>query len=199
MQKGNGNEFENLKQDEAKVEEDLIEEEEMLEEEELDEELSAIECYEKGTDKDKGQVAALRSEKEEFLTLLKRERADFENYKKRNADLAACSYANGVADTIQSVLPVIDNLERALASNCSDKALTEGIQMIQRQLMETLASYGLEEIEAQGEQFNPESMHAVMQVDRAEGQDTNCVAEVLQKGYKLNGKVLRCAMVKVTN
>jgi molecular chaperone GrpE len=175
-------------------------EDEMLEKEiELDEELAAIESYEQGKEEADGLVAALKREKEEYVNMLKRERADFENYRKRNADLAACSYMNGVTETIKSILPVIDNLERALASSCADKALSEGIQMIQRQLMDTLSSYGLEEIEAQDQAFDPEYMNAVMQVEKEEGQESNCVAEVLQKGYKIKGKVIRCAMVKVTN
>jgi molecular chaperone GrpE len=186
-------------QKEEKNEQEILEEEILEEEKELDEELSSIEDYEQGNEEENGLIFALKREKEEYLSMLKRERADFENYKKRNADLASCSYINGVADAIKSILPVIDNLERALASNCADNALAEGVQMIQRQLMDTLSSYGLEEIEAQDKEFDPEYMNAVMQVEKEEGQESNCVAEVLQKGYKLKGKVIRCAMVKVTN
>lgn len=186
-------------EEKIKNEQKIIEEEILEEEQELDEELSAIESFEQGEDGDNALILTLAREKEEFVNMLKRERADFENYKRRNADLAACSYMNGVTETIKSILPVIDNLERALASNCSDNALAEGIQMIQRQLMDTLGSYGLEEIDAQDQSFDPEYMNAVMQVDKEEGQDSNCVADVLQKGYKLKGKVIRCAMVKVTN
>jgi len=168
-------------------------------EKELEEELSAIESFEEGKEDDDEMIAALKREKEEYINLLKRERADFENYKKRNADLASCSYANGVSDSLKSILPVIDNLERALASSeCADSALAEGVEMIRRQLADTLAAFGLEEIEAEGQAFDPQCMDAVLQVEKAEGQESNCVAEVLQKGYKINGKVLRCAMVKVT-
>lgn len=185
----------------VKKEETIDQENQQREEEqELDEELSAIEDFEKGTEEDNALIDALKKEKEEYVSMLKRERADFENYKKRNADLAACSYANGVFETIKSVLPVIDNLERALASSdCETGALGEGVEMIRRQLTDTLASFGLEEIEADGKPFDPQCMDAVMQVEAEEGQESNCVAEVMQKGYKLNGKVLRCAMVKVTN
>jgi molecular chaperone GrpE len=169
-------------------------------ENEVDDELSAIENFEEGKEESNKQIEALQREKDEYMNMLKRERADFENYKKRNADLAACSYADGVADTIKSVLPVIDNLERALASSdCADGALSEGVEMIRRQLADTLASFGLEEIDAEGQPFDPQCMDAVMQIEKAEGQDSNCVAEVLQKGYRLKGKVLRCAMVKVTD
>lgn len=189
----------NHKEEKIKDEQKILEEEIIEVEKELDEELSAIESFEKGNGEDNGLISVLTREKEDYMNMLKRERADFENYKKRNADLAACSYMNGVTETIKSILPVIDNLERALASISADNAITEGIQMIQRQLMDTLSSYGLEEIEAQDQAFDPAFMNAVMQVDKEEGQESNCVAEVLQKGYKLKGKVIRCAMVKVTN
>lgn len=188
------------KENKKMTKEEEIKQEDLQSEEELEEELSAIEDFEKGNEEGDKLISALKREKEEYMNLLRRERADFENYKKRNADLASCSYANGLSDAVKSILPVIDNLERALASSdCVDSALSEGVEMIRRQLADTLASYGLEEIEAEGQPFDPQCMDAVMQVERAEGQDSNCVSEVLQKGYKLNGKVLRCAMVKVTD
>lgn len=183
----------------------LIREEEVKQEDpqniqEIEDELSAIESFEEGKEENDKLIEALKREKEEYVNMLKRERADFENYKKRNADLASCSYANGVSEAIKSVLPVIDNLERAIAaSDCAQGALSEGVEMIRRQLTDTLASFGLEEIEADGQPFDPQCMDAVMQVEKAEGQDSGCVAEVMQKGYRLNGKVLRCAMVKVTD
>lgn len=147
--------------------------------------------------KDKAQekLKVLEAEKEEYLTALQRERADFENYKKRNATLAASSFQNGVADTVMVILPILDNFERALAAECEDKAFLEGMTMIMRQLRDALKNLGVEEIEAEG-QFNPELHNAVMQAEE-EGFETNQIVEVLQKGYSLNGKVLRHSMVKV--
>lgn len=147
--------------------------------------------------KDKAQekLKILEAEKEEYLTALQRERADFENYKKRNATLAASSFQNGVADTVMVILPILDNFERALAAECEDKAFLEGMTMIMRQLRDALKNLGVEEIEAEG-QFNPELHNAVMQAEE-EGFETNQIVEVLQKGYSLNGKVLRHSMVKV--
>ena len=147
--------------------------------------------------KDKAQekLKILEAEKEEYLTALQRERADFENYKKRNATLAAASFQNGVADTVMVILPILDNFERALAAECEDKAFLEGMTMIMRQLRDALKNLGVEEIEAEG-QFNPELHNAVMQAEE-EGFETNQIVEVLQKGYSLNGKVLRHSMVKV--
>ncbi|CAK7072113.1 MAG: Protein GrpE [Desulfovibrio sp.] len=147
--------------------------------------------------KDKAQekLKVLEAEKEEYLTALQRERADFENYKKRNATLAASSFQNGVADTVMVILPILDNFERALAAECEDKAFLEGMTMIMRQLQDALKNLGVEEIKAEG-QFDPELHNAVMQAEE-EGFETNQIVEVLQKGYSLNGKVLRHSMVKV--
>ena len=147
--------------------------------------------------KDKAQekLKILEAEKEEYLNALQRERADFENYKKRNATLAASSFQNGVADTVMVILPILDNFERALAAECGDKAFFEGMTMIMRQMQDALRNLGVEEIGADG-QFDPEVHNAVMQVEE-EGFETNQIVEVLQKGYSLNGKVLRHSMVKV--
>lgn len=141
------------------------------------------------------QIEALEAEKEEYLCALQRERADFENYKKRNATLASDSFQNGVADTASAILPVLDNFERALTAECADQAFAEGVSMIKRQLEETLGNLGVKEISADG-QFDPELHNAVMQVED-EKCGTNEIVEVLQKGYIINDKVLRYTMVKV--
>ena len=146
-------------------------------------------------DKTQEKIKILEAEKEEYLNALQRERADFENYKKRNATLAASSFQNGVADTVMVMLPILDNFERALAAECGDKAFFEGMNMIMRQMKDVLKNLGVEEIAADG-QFDPELHNAVMQAEE-EGAETNQIIEVLQKGYSLNGKVLRHSMVKV--
>lgn len=146
-------------------------------------------------DKVQEKLKILETEKEEYLNALQRERADFENYKKRNATLAASSFQNGVADTVMVMLPILDNFERALAAECGDEAFFEGMNMIMRQMKDALKNLGVEEITANG-QFNPELHNAVMQAEK-EGAETNQIIEVLQKGYSLNGKVLRHSMVKV--
>lgn len=155
------------------------------------------EAKHKSAKKDKAaeKLKVLEAEKEEYLSALKRERADFENYKKRNASLAAASFQNGVADTVMVLLPILDNFERALMAECADKAFSEGVEMIMRQLKDAMNNLGVEEIAADG-QFDPEVHNAVMQVEE-EGFESNQIVEVLQKGYSLNGKVLRHSMVKV--
>ncbi len=137
----------------------------------------------------------LEEEKEDYKNALIRERADFENYKKRNADLSACSYKNGMADTVLEILPVLDNFERALAAECVDKAFVEGMQMIMKQLLGVLKEFGVEKIDTEG-QFDPEFHNAVMQVEE-DGFDSNDIVETMQNGYKLKDRILRHAMVKV--
>ncbi len=146
-------------------------------------------------DKTDAKIKALEAERDEYLNALQRERADFENYKKRNATLAADSFKNGVADAAMAILPVLDNFERALEAECADTAFVDGIKMIMRQLQETLKNMGVEEISADG-QFDPELHNAVMQAE-AEDCAPNDIVEVLQKGYRLNDRVLRHTMVKV--
>jgi len=140
-------------------------------------------------------LCALEEEKEEYKNALIRERADFENYRKRNAELAGASYKNGVADTVKEILPVLDNFERALVVECADKAFSDGMEMIQRQLKDVLTALGLEEIDTGGK-FDPNMHNAVMQTDE-DGYETNDIVETLQKGYRLKDRILRHAMVKV--
>ncbi len=141
------------------------------------------------------ELIKLEDEKEEFKNALIRERADFENYKKRNAELSASSYKNGVADTASEILPVLDNFERALAAECADTAFLDGMKMIMRQLEGVLAELGVQKIDTDG-QFNPEFHNAVLQVDE-EGFEPNQIVETMQNGYMLKDKILRHAMVKV--
>lgn len=175
---------EEIKNNEEKNCEEAEEKEEATEE--VADEISAI-------------IEKITSEKESLVEMLKRERADFENYKKRNALVASQSHLNGCSDAVEKILPVVDNFERAMAAGDEEDPFVQGMAMIQRQLCDALAALDVTEIEAEGKPFDPELMNAVMQVERGEGQEANTVAEVLQKGYMIKDKVLRHAMVKVTN
>lgn len=140
-------------------------------------------------------LKVLEAEKEDFKDALIRERADFENYKKRNASLSATSFQSGAEDTVLKMLPVLDNFERACGAECSDEAFLSGMNMIMRQFLDALKSLGVEEIDTSGK-FDPEVHNAVMQVEE-EGRESGDIVEVLQKGYSMNGRVLRHALVKV--
>lgn len=131
---------------------------------------------------------------------LLRSMAEFDNFRKRTFAEKTAMYDNGVKDTVERLLPVIDNFERAVSTaGEEDKQsnIYKGIEMILKQLMEILDGIGVEEIPAEGE-FDPNIHNAVMHIeDEAFGE--NQVAEVLQKGYKYNDKVIRPSMVKVAN
>ena len=145
-------------------------------------------------------VKKLESEKNSYLELCQRTRAEFENYKKRNATLRTESVDDGVREAVTALLPVIDNLERALNVDLEHegtKAVVEGVEMTISQMVGVLESLGLEEIAAEGEAFDPNFHHAVMQGDADDDHPEGTVMEVFQKGYKLRGKIIRHSMVKV--
>jgi molecular chaperone GrpE len=136
--------------------------------------------------------------KESFDKYL-RQVAEFDNYRKRTTAEKASMYSNGVRDTVEKLLPIIDNFERAVSSTeDKDSTLYTGVEMILKQFQEMLTSLGVEEIPAEGEPFDPNLHNAVMHIDD-ESCDTNVVVEVFQKGYKMGDKVIRHSMVKVAN
>lgn len=181
-----------LEEMQAANEEEAVEQENEQPEIEIE---SAEEAQEKDAAEVNDMLCALESERDEYKDALVRERADFENYKKRNADLAANSFNNGVVETVSAVLPVLDNFERALAMESADKAFVDGMAMIMRQLQDVLKALGVEEIDTQCK-FDPNFHDAVMQCED-DGYESNDVVETLQKGYKLKDRILRHAMVKV--
>ncbi len=140
-------------------------------------------------------------QRDEYLDLATRARADFDNYRKRNANIRAESYDDGNSDCIKALLPVLDNFERAIgaAENTGDtQALLNGVKLVQKQLLEALTKRGLETVRPLGEQFDPNEHNAVLRVsaDEAEG-EPGTICDVLQTGYRVKGKMLRHPMVKV--
>lgn len=128
-----------------------------------------------------------------------RQLAEFENFRKRTNQEKQGMYNNGVRDTIEKFLPVVDNFERAVAATEDKESSTyKGIEMILNQMLEVMAAIGVEEIPAEGESFDPNVHAAVMHIED-ESCDENVVVEVFQKGYKHGDKVIRPAMVKVAN
>ena len=146
----------------------------------------------------KADLEKAQAERDEYLAALIRERADFENYKKRNATAVSRAFSDGKADAVAAMLPVIDNFERALAVNSSDEAYKNGVELIYKQLTDAIKAMGVEEIDALGKPFDPNFQNAVMQVPCEEGEESGIVKTVLLKGYKIADKVLRHAMVQVT-
>ena len=137
---------------------------------------------------------ALREQEDKYLRLL----AEYDNYRKRSQKEKENAWTTARADTIKELLPVYDNLERALKQETADEAYAKGVQMTMTQLKEVLAKLGIEEIPALGEPFDPNLHNAVMHVED-EGAGENTIVDVFQTGFKSGDKVVRFAMVKVAN
>ena len=137
------------------------------------------------------------AERDSYKDMMLRSQAEFANFKRRNATVRADAYDDGVRETVFAVLPVIDNLERAIVSaeqQGDNGPMTEGVKMTLRQLMDAMGKLGLEEIESEGVPFDPEKHNAIM---REPGGEADMISEVFQKGYKVKDKIIRYAMVKV--
>ena len=135
---------------------------------------------------------------EELQDRLKRQMAEFDNFRKRTEKEKAAMYEIGAKDIIEKILPVVDNFERGLAQAPEDDPFAEGMQKIYKQFTTTMEGMGVEPIEAVGKEFNPDFHNAVMHVED-ESVGENIVVEELQKGYTYKGFVVRHSMVKVAN
>lgn len=181
------------------VEEDATASEENANDTNGQEKSDFIQKLEKERDRLKEQVRRLEEEQKQLKNRLLRIQADYDNYRRRTKEEAAAFEKYRSQKLAEQILPVVDNFERALDSKPESeeaKKLLEGMDMIYRQLKKALENENVSEIEALGKPFDPEYHQAVMQVED-EKTDSNVVVEVLQKGYKLDDRVLRPAMVKV--
>lgn len=135
---------------------------------------------------------------EELSDRVKRQMAEFENFRKRSEKEKTQMYEVGARSVVEKILPVVDSFERGLAGVEESNPFVEGMQMIYKQLMISLGEAGVAPIEAVGQEFDPEYHNAVMHVeDEAYGE--NEVVEELQKGYMYRETVVRHSMVKVAN
>jgi len=143
------------------------------------------------------ELAKTKAQCDEYLDLAQRKQAEFANYRRRTEGVRQEAFDDGRRDAIDKLLPIIDNLERALAAaGESEEGLKAGVEMVLRQTKETFAKMGVEEIDPLGQPFDAELHNAVMQGSEDEG-EPGTVCAVFQKGYKLGSRVIRHAMVKV--
>ena len=194
---------EELQNEEAKEEETVKAEEASEEKEssggEKPEETEAVEepeMLKKKKKKDK-----MEEKIEELEDRVKRQMAEFDNFRKRTEKEKSHMYEVGARDVIEKILPVVDNFERGLASVPEDQKenpVIVGMDKIYSQLMTTLTDLGVEPIEAVGGEFDPNYHNAVMHVED-EDLGENVVAEEFQKGYMYKDTVIRHSMVKVAN
>lgn len=144
------------------------------------------------------QLDEAQAKTAEYLAMAQRVQADFENFRRRNENVRADAFADGRRDVAAVMLPVLDNLERAVdaAESSADDSLKSGIILVLKQMSEVYAKLNVTPIDRLGEKFDPNLENAVLQGTEDEG-EPGTVCQVLQKGYLMGDKVLRHAMVKV--
>lgn len=142
------------------------------------------------------EINALKAENADFKDKWYRSVAEFENFKKRNAETRKNAYEEGKSDTILKILFIGDNLDRALSYSIDDKT-KEGLEMLLKQYGEVMANLGLEVINPIGEVFDPNLHEAIFSKDAEEGQESGVVDSVFLKGYKQGNKIIRYAQVVV--
>ncbi len=138
----------------------------------------------------------LAKEKNELQDLLQRRQAEFDNYRRRNERERSELFEYASMDTVKALLPMLDDFERALKVESTDKEYARGMDMIYQRLMEALRKLGLEPISSEVAVFNPHVHHAVEMVDTKDHPDQT-ILEEYQRGYYFKGRLLRPAMVKV--
>ena len=139
------------------------------------------------------------ADSEGYLERLQRTLAEFDNYRKRTDKEKSAMYDLGLNDTVLTILPVLDNFERALEAPCSDSSYVKGMEMIYKQMIDLLDSIGVTQIEATGKPFDTKIHNAVMHVEDDQYGENEVVLE-MQKGYIYkDDKVIRHSMVQVAN
>lgn len=166
--------------------------------EEFIEEVSEAKEVDESDEKEVDEADEKDRKIEELTDNLQRLQAEYSNYRRRTQQEKETMGIFANEKILNELIPVMDNMERAMDA-CTDKedSMYKGIDMVQKQLKATFEKFGLEEIEAEGQEFDPNLHLAVMQ-ESVDGIQANQVVMVLQKGYKLNTKVLRPSMVKVS-
>ena len=143
-------------------------------------------------------LADAHKERDEYLELAKRTKADFENFRKRVAADLQAAQARGKAEMARGVIDAVDNLERALEAAGDDEGLVSGVEMVLGGLRETLSRNGIEAVDPKGDKFDP-TQHEALSTQPVEGTESGLVVEVLQKGYTLDEQLIRPARVVVSS
>jgi molecular chaperone GrpE len=144
-------------------------------------------------------LARAQRERDEYLDLARRTQADFENYRKRAAREAAAAGERAKSGLVRELLPVVDNLERALKSaGEGEQHLAEGVRLVHSELIAVLERNGVEQFDPAGERFDPAEHEALSMRDQ-DGAESGLVLDVVEKGYRTNGSILRPARVVVSS
>ena len=187
-----------LEEDDVNLAEEAVSKEESQETED-----SAAEQEEKTSEK-KGLFGKKKKDKkdekiEELTDMVKRQMAEFDNFRKRTEKEKASMYQVGAKEIVEKILPVVDNFERGLAmipENEKENPVATGMTQIYKQLMTAFDEMGVKTIEAVGQEFNPDFHNAVMHIEDEEAGE-NVIVEEFQKGYMYKDSVIRHSMVKV--
>ena len=142
-------------------------------------------------------LAQAQQERDEYLDLARRTKADFENFRKRVAGDVQAAQARGKAEVAREVIDAVDNLERALETAESGDGLAAGVEMVLKGLRETLDRNGIEQVDPKGEKFDP-NQHEALSTMPVEGTESGVVVEVMQKGYRMEEQLIRPARVVVS-
>ena len=172
-------------------------EENKKEKEEIKEEKNTVEEKDEQT-KLKDTILKQKEKLDEQEDRLKRLMAEFDNFKKRSSKEREGLYNSLISDIFSSLLPVIDNLEKAVEAKTEDEAYKQGVELVLKQFKDVLAANGVQEIEAVGQVFDPELHEAVASVTD-ENLGEKVIKEEYRKGYKIGSKVIRHSMVVVAN
>ena len=189
-----------LEEDDVNLAEEAVSKEESSETED-----SAAEQEEKTSEK-KGLFGKKKKDKkdekiEELTDMVKRQMAEFDNFRKRTEKEKASMYQVGAKEIVEKILPVVDTFERGLAmipENEKENPVATGMTQIYKQLMTAFDEMGVKTIEAVGQEFNPDFHNAVMHIEDEEAGE-NVIVEEFQKGYMYKDSVIRHSMVKVAN
>jgi molecular chaperone GrpE len=143
-------------------------------------------------------LARAQRERGEYLDLARRTQADFENYRKRAAKEAAAAGERAKSGLVRELLPIVDNLERALKSaDEGEQHLAEGVRLVHSELVAVLERNGVQQFDPAGERFDP-TEHEALSVRDEDGAESGLVLDVVEKGYRSNGTILRPARVVVS-
>ena len=196
------NQVENASEEEVKeetVETKAAEEAEITEEKTTKETKKADKKKAKADKKNDAKCEAMQAKIDELEDRVKRQMAEFENFRKRTDKEKAMMFETGAKSVIEKILPIVDNFERGLATIPEDdenSAFANGMKMIYKQMMDELEKLGVKPIEAVGQEFDPNFHNAVMQVESEEF-ESGVVAQELLKGYMYHESVVRHSMVAV--
>lgn len=139
-----------------------------------------------------------KARSEELSNLVNRMQADFDNYRKRMNENNKKLKEDGMCAVLEKIIPELDVLKQAIQT-ITDEKIAEGVKMIYRRIIDVLTSFGVEEIPALGQQFDPNFHNAVMQTKTNDPSKVNMIVEVYNKGYKLGDRILRHSVVRVAN